>query len=113
MTNPARNDLPVEIIDALESVGLAPEVSALMRLIADFQSTKAHQLAPPGEPQQSAANDLWPLKAITPLGTSYESARRAVIAGRLKAQQIGGRWFCTKTEMQRWSVTTRRGQRKP
>jgi hypothetical protein len=115
VTDPARKiDLPPEVVVAMESAGFAPEVSTLMSIIQDFAQAKADASAAAARAAELERDteELWPLKAIVPLEIRYEDARRAAKAGRLKATEVRGRWFCTKADMARWAQTSRRGQRK-
>jgi predicted site-specific integrase-resolvase len=53
--------------------------------------------------------EMWPLKAMLPVGISYETARRHAEAGTLRgAAKVGGRWFVSREDLRRWLASTGR-----
>jgi len=103
--------LPEPIAEQMEAAGLAPEVAVLQKIIAEFAEARARaghaenadnvHVLPQGE--------LFPLKGLLPIGLNYEVARRAAVARALGAVPIGGRWFVSKEELERWIA--RKGKR--
>jgi hypothetical protein len=106
--------LPPEIAEKMTAVGFSPQVATLIEIIENFARaqadarTKAERVAE----LERAAEEMWPLKGLVPLGVSYENARRAAERGVLGSTRVGGRWFCTKAEMARWVAATGRRQRR-
>ena len=117
MVDPARipdQSLPPEIAEKMTAAGFSPQVATLVEIIENFARAQADARAKAVRVAEleRAAEEMWPLKRLVPLGESYEIARRAAERGVLGATRVGGRWFCTKAEMERWVAATGRRQRR-
>jgi hypothetical protein len=116
MANPARiadRPLPSEVVEKMTAAGFLPQVEILVEIIENFSRMQAEARAGAertAEPER-ATEEMWPLKVIVPLTVNYEEARRAAERGHLGATKIGGRWFCTEAEMERWVAATGRRRR--
>ncbi|SHG08564.1 hypothetical protein [Bradyrhizobium erythrophlei] len=113
MADPAAStdqSLPPEIAEKMTAAGFSPQVATLVEIIEDFARAQAEVRAKAARVAEleRAAEEMWPLKRLLPLGESYELARRAAERGVLGATRVGGRWFCTKAEMERWVAATGR-----
>ena len=106
--------LPPEIAEKMTAAGFSPQVATLVKIIDNFARAQAEARAKAARVTEleRAAEEMWPLKRLVPLGGSYEIARRAAERGVLGATRVGGRWFCTKVEMERWVAATGRRQRR-
>jgi hypothetical protein len=115
MADPARitdQSLPSEIAEKMTAAGFAPQVATLVEIIEDFARAQADARAKAKRVAEleRAADEMWPLKRLVPLGESYEKARRAAERGLLSATKVGGRWFCTNADMARWVAETGRSR---
>jgi hypothetical protein len=110
----ANQSLPPEIAEKMAAAGFSPQVATLVEIIEDFARAQADARAKAARVAEleRAAEEMWPLKRLLPLGESYELARRAAERGVLGATRVGGRWFCTNAEMERWVAATGRRQRR-
>jgi hypothetical protein len=108
----ADQPLPPEIAEKMTAAGFSPQVATLVEIIEDFARAQAEARAKAARVAEleRAAEEMWPLKRLVPLGESYEIARRAAERGVLGATRVGGRWFCTEAEMERWVAATGRRQ---
>jgi hypothetical protein len=102
--------LPPEIAEKMKAAGFSPQVATLVEIIENFAQAQAEARAKAERVAQleRAAEEMWPLKRLVPLGESYEKARRAAEHGLLSATKVGGRWFCTKADMACWLAATGR-----
>src|ERR1700761_7205366 len=104
MADPApitHQSLPPEIAEKMTTAGFSPQVATLVEIIENFARAQADARAKAARvvELERAAEEMWSLKGLLPLGESYELARRAAERGVLGATRVGGRWFCTKAEM--------------
>jgi UDP-3-O-[3-hydroxymyristoyl] glucosamine N-acyltransferase len=106
--------LPPEIAEKMTAAGFTPQVATLVKIIENFARAQADARAKAARVAEleRSAEEMWPLKRLVPLGESYEIARRAAERGVLGATRVGGRWFCTEAEMERWVAATGRRQRR-
>jgi hypothetical protein len=104
--------LPPEIAEKMTAAGFSPQVATLVEIIDNFARAQAEARAKAARVAEleRGAEEMWPLKRLVPLGKSYEIARRAAERGVLGATRVGGRWFCTEAEMERWIAATGRRQ---
>jgi len=113
MANPAHKldpPPPEDVADALEAAGL-PRNSTMMDIIVAFHRMKDAATKPDRVTGlERDVEPAFPLKALLPLNVSYRVGLEAAERGVLRAFKDGGRWLCTKQEMQRWLAATGRGQ---
>jgi hypothetical protein len=88
-----------EVLVELQAAGIAPTLPSLRELIAN---ARAHEHDAEQRRQQ------WPLLALIPSSVNAEVARRAADNGVLVAERIGGRWFCTVSDVEIWLKRTGR-----
>jgi hypothetical protein len=88
-----------EVLVELQAAGIAPTLPSLRELIAN---ARAHEHEAERHRQQ------WPLLGLIPSSVNTEVARRAADNGVLVAERIGGRWFCTVSDMEIWLKRTGR-----
>jgi hypothetical protein len=111
MTVPARNtdpSLPPEIAERMTAAGLSPKLATLMQIIEDFARQQADAREKPEAARVAEPERGLPLKGLLPSHVSYRVGLQAAERGVLGAFKIGGRWFCTQAEMDRWLAATGR-----
>ena len=104
----ARKTLPPEVVSAMESAGLRPEIATLFEVIESFRCMQAEARAKPEAGRVAEPERALPLKGLLPSHVSYRVGLQAAERGVLGAFKIGGRWFCTQAEMVRWLAATGR-----
>jgi hypothetical protein len=90
------DDLPEEIVDAMQAAGFVPTLPSLKELIANASTHEHENLR------------QWPLLALLPAHVNAEVCRRACDQGLLVAERVGGRWYCTVSDMEIWLKRTGR-----
>jgi hypothetical protein len=93
------DDLPEEIGAAMTEAGFAPTLPNLKELIAN---ARAH------EHEAAERRQQWPLLALLPAHVNAEVCRRSADNGTLTAERLGGRWYCTISDMEIWLKRTGR-----
>jgi hypothetical protein len=105
-------DLPQEIAQEMEAVGLKPEIVTLLRIISDFPRLQAEARARTEiGVSKTPISEKWPLKGLVPTHVSYETARKAAVRGTLRAKLTGKRWFATEDDFAEWLAKTGRNRR--
>jgi hypothetical protein len=99
------DELPEVLTEQMVDAGLAPQISVLQAIVAEFVRARADTGT-----KAVPVTEQWPLKSSLPIGANYEVARRACERGEL-GRKVGRLWFVTSEEMQRWLAHkgTRRG----
>jgi hypothetical protein len=111
MTDPARNtdpSLPREVVEKMTAAGLSPKLATLMEIIEDFARLQAEAREKPEGARVAEPERAFPLMSLLPSHVSYRVGLQAAERGVLGAFKVGGRWFCTQAEMDRWLAATGR-----
>jgi hypothetical protein len=90
---------PEEVVAELQAANVPLTAGNLQAMVA---KARAH------EHEAEQRRMQWPLLGLIPSSVNAEVARRAADQGVLIAERIGGRWFCTVSDMENWLKRTGR-----
>lgn len=100
---PDKPELPPEITERMEAIGIAPTLGNLQDIITEWRANTAKIAEYEREVAQREKS--WPLKGLLPVHISDEVGRVAAVTGKLIAHQPGGKgspWRATVNAVEDW-----------